>query len=142
MKLIILRGPSGCGKSTKARQIMSDFLNNNEGKKAVICSADQYFVKDGVYKFDHRRLGAAHFSCKVKTKNAMRNKTDLIILDNTNTTAWEMEPYLKMASRFGYKVEKITVGSLDEESLKIYAKRNVHSVPLETIKKQAGRFEE
>lgn len=141
MKLVIMRGCSGSGKSTKAKQLMSDFLAENKGASAVICSADQFFMEDGEYKFNPRLLSQAHGDCKRRVKEAMKKRTDLIILDNTNTQAWEMVPYEQMSEKFGYETEKIVVGGFDEESLKLYASRNEHGVSLDIIKKQAGRFQ-
>jgi len=71
----------------------------------------------------------------------MQKGVTVVIIDNTNTMEKEMAPYKKMAKRNGYRVVQHTVGSFDEESLRLYAERNVHGVPLEAIKRMAGRFQ-
>jgi len=140
-QLFIMRGASGSGKSTKAHQIVSDFRNNNGKGKATICSADDYFIKDGKYNFNPKLLGKAHGECKNNVKGAMVAEVDLIIVDCTNTRHWEMEPYIILAKKYSYKVKKITVGKFDQDSLKLYASRNKHRVSLEIIEKQAQRFQ-
>lgn len=62
-------------------------------------------------------------------------------MDITNTRKWEYEKYLVLAEEHGYEIEEVIVGGLDEESIKLYTERDVHGVPLETIRKMAERFE-
>lgn len=112
------------------------------GLSLTKCSADDYFVdSDGVYNFDRDKLGKAHGYSKHTAEQAMSKDVDVVVIDNTNTMQKEMNPYEKMAKRKGYRVVKHVVGSFDEESLKLYAERNVHGVPLEAIKRMAGRFQ-
>jgi predicted kinase len=141
MKLILLRGVSGSGKSTKASRIVADFLISKPARTTKICSADLFFMKDGQYTFDPKKLGMAHSWCKSEVKKAMDEGTDLIILDNTSTQKWEMEAYYKLAETFNYKAEEVIVGAFDEANLQIYALRNQHGVSLDIIRKQAKRFE-
>lgn len=148
MKLVIMRGVSGAGKSTKAKEIVKDFLNSRKKKNldavSIICSADKFFIDhaSGKYNFDHKQIGMAHAWCKGNVNAAMELETDLIVLDNTNTQKWEYQAYIDMAKHYGYSHEIVTVGKLDEQSLKEYANRNVHGVPLEAIKRMAKRFEQ
>ncbi len=44
--LFLLRGPSGLGKSTIASVIAAKY-----GANAVVCSADDYFMHNGIYRF-------------------------------------------------------------------------------------------
>jgi len=76
-----------------------------------------------------------------RAHQAMSIGIGMVVIDNTNTRRWEFEPYLELAEQFGYEVEKITIGQFDESNLKVYANRNKHKVPLDTIRKQAKRFE-
>ena len=138
-KMMILRGVSGCGKSTKANELYC--LQRNLDAK--ICSADQYFVRpDGAYSFNPKELGLAHAWCQHQARQAVMDRIPLVIIDNTNTQHWEMEPYRQIARDYNYEVEVIVVGQRDEESLKLYASRNKHGVPYETIVKMAARWEE
>lgn len=130
-----MRGVSGSGKSTKARELC-------EGYGSVVCSADEYFMADGEYKFDPAKLGQAHAWCQGRFSAALEANVDVVVVDNTNTRRWEYERYVKLAEKAGYEVELVKVGSLDEESLKLYADRNRHGVGPDIIQKQAERFEE
>jgi len=139
MKIIILRGCSGSGKSRRAKKLVSEATALNQ--RAVICSADDYFIRQGGYKFDPRLLPEAHAWCKGKTIGALESECDLIIIDNTNLCKWEFEPYEEMANEYGAECEIIVVGQFDDDSVKLYASRNKHGVPLEKIKQMAAKFQ-
>lgn len=64
---------------------------------------------------------------------------DCVIVHNTFTQRWEMEPYLDMADLFG----AITVIDLGEAGLtdEELAERNSHGVPVEAITRMSDRFE-
>jgi predicted kinase len=127
-KVILLRGISGAGKST---------YTSKHFPGAVVCSADQYFISpDGNYKFDPEKLGSAHGSCKRKFKKALEANDPLIVVDNTNTTLWEMQPYIQLAAAHGYDVDVIRL----EVSPELAASRNLHGVPPEAIKKMQDRM--
>ena len=65
LKLIIMRGIPGSGKTTLARKI-EDLAMRSGYKITGICSADDYFVKNGKYVFDGKKLGEAHKFCQSK----------------------------------------------------------------------------
>lgn len=105
-------------------------------------SADDYFIgDDGVYRFDPQGLGAAHGRCKRLAEAAMQVGLNLVVVDNTSTMLKEMSPYIKMGKRNGYRIVFRTMGDLKPQSLLMYAQRNTHGVPLEAIKRMAGRFQ-
>ena len=138
--LVLMRGVSGSGKSTYANKLIKR-VQSLFKLSAVKVSADDFFIKDGVYKFHAGKLQLAHGACKKNAKNAMKDGIDLVVVDNTNTQEWEMKPYIHMAKRYGYRVVFRTVGSFDEESLALYTKRNTHGVPREAIDRMAKRFQ-
>jgi tRNA uridine 5-carbamoylmethylation protein Kti12 len=141
-KIIILRGVSGSGKSTKAKEIIKEAIKDG-CFTSIICSADQFFVdpKSGRYEFDYRKLGSAHAYCRAKVEAAVELGANLIIVDNTNTQKWEFAPYIAIAEVNDYECEEVMVGTLNDDDLKIYANRNKHGVPLESIRKMAKRFQ-
>jgi len=139
--LVIFRGVSGSGKSTAAKKYMRKFLADNPNGNSCICSADNFFTEDGAYKFVASKLGAAHADCRSRVASAMSSETNLVIVDNTSTRKREYKAYLDMAENSGYAVKEIVVGKFDDANLKVYANRNKHKVPLDTIRKQAKRFE-
>ncbi len=136
-KMKVLRGLPGSGKSTKTVHL----LQSHEGTAAV-CSADLYFIRpDGQYDWNVRFLKSAHFWCYKKAKEACESGIELVIIDNTNIKKEDKQPYIDLALANGYEVEEIIVGKFDEESCKVYAERNVHGCPLETILRRAKDFQ-
>jgi predicted kinase len=131
-KVVICRGISGSGKSTKAREL----AKGSQG--SVICSADDFFVNNGKYNFNPRLLRNAHQYCFKKFTDSLQEGIQLIIIDNTNTQRWEYEKYVDHAQAAGYEVEIIAMPFIDPE---LAAKRNVHGVPLDVIKKMQARWE-
>lgn len=99
MQLILMRGVSGSGKSTLARQIA------DEQYVSVIYSTDDFFMVDGEYRFDPKRLSEFHAHNVRRTEDAMVERCPCIIIDNTNTQAWEMKPYVELAMTHGYAVK-------------------------------------
>ena len=121
MKLHIIRGHSGSGKSTLASQ-----LSNH------VFEADDYFMYDGVYRFDASKLQYAHAYCFEGVQSAMRAGFATIAVANTFTRLWEYQPYLDLAKRFGYDVDvHICKGEYN----------NVHNVPADVVQAQKNRFE-
>lgn len=142
-KLIIMRGVSGSGKTTRANAIVTEFHSSCANGKAIICSADQYFVNEhGQYRFDPKLLPAAHTYCFSRAAAAMELGAELVIIDNTNTRKWEFARYEGMASKFGYTVSHEVVGNVGSaDDLRSYAARNTHGLSINDIIKQADRFE-
>lgn len=124
---IILRGLPGSGKSTFGIHV-----------GAWICSADLYFYKGDEYVFDRSLLPKAHEACWQRfCKYIDENRPD-VLLDNTNTTKKEYQRYVDYAKEHGYNVVILTVETdLTDEEL---AKRNVHGVPVETIRRMRERM--
>jgi len=126
MKVVLLRGLSGSGKSTYANKLALETPNT------VICTADDYFMKDGVYKFDRNKLGEAHQACYQKFFVEITKGTDLIIVANTNTTTKELVNYVGICEDAGVPFEIITISC----PLELAIQRNIHSVPKKTIVRQ------
>ncbi|XP_070762397.1 NEDD4-binding protein 2-like 2 [Enoplosus armatus] len=132
--LILMRGLPGSGKSTLARELLST------GPSGLILSTDDYFAHRDGYRYEAGLLGAAHEWNQGRAKDAMHDGRSPIIIDNTNTQAWEMKPYVKMALEKGYKVdfcEPDTSWRFDPYELE---KRNKHGVPQEKIAQMMDRF--
>jgi predicted ABC-type ATPase len=131
----IMRGPSGSGKSTHARMIKNAF----EG--AVIVSADDYFMVEGEYQFDPKRLSYAHNDCFYNFLDAIERKIEEIVVDNTNIHNWEFANYVKVAKMNGYNVEIIEFMATSVEDIKTCIYRNQHNVPAEVIMRMCCEFE-
>jgi predicted kinase len=133
--VVILVGASGSGKSTWAKQFIA-----NQEKMGFVChivSADHYFEKDGVYQFDGTKLAQAHQACKRNFILAMQEEFNVIVVDNTNTRAWERKEYVQEARNHGYQVW-LKVFAVPAE---VCAERNQHGVPLEAVKKMVDRID-
>lgn len=140
-QVIILQGISGSGKTTYASKLRD--AAKAKGLSARVVSADHFFESDHEYRFDPTKLSEAHGSCfrrflaSVNPKSGDdQNTMDLIIVDNTNTGAVEIAPYVLAAEAYGWEVEIHRI-NCDPE---VAAARNVHRVPRATVQKQAHRL--
>lgn len=126
-RVIIMRGVSGSGKSTYAKK---QFPNS------TIVSADLYFERNGTYTFDRTKLPYAHQWCWKQFFEAVQRGDQTIVVDNTNTSVAEISPYILPAEAYGYSVEIITL----EVDPATAAKRNIHQVSEEGVKRQFDRL--
>lgn len=123
MSVIIMRGLPGAGKSHYVKT-----LDN-----PIICSADLSHTTGGVYKFDPMKKESAHDDCLKQFVNLLDqfayNIGRLIVVDNTNLTAWEIAPYYRLAQVYKQPVEIVRIHCTYEESVKY----NQHQVPPEQL---------
>jgi len=139
--MLLMRGPSGSGKSMLSEHIKHVLVH--EGIRVVICSADYYFLNEdtGEYQFDANLLGEAHTQCKRQVyEYAVYLNTPVIIIDNTNTTFSEVLPYMELAMKYNYQFIMVEPFVPNLSDVAHYHSRNVHDVPLETVKKQIERY--
>lgn len=98
-ELYILRGLPGSGKSTLAESLGGYHIE-----------ADMYFTgNDGEYNFDPKNLPTAHQWCQAMVAEWMNEDVDRIVVSNTSTQKWEIEPYMSMAEEYGYTVFSLIV---------------------------------
>ena len=138
MKLVLMRGVSGSGKSTLAKQIAEAHPG------AVIYSTDDFFMVEGVYKFDPKKLGEYHAENHRQADLAMAAGCPCVIIDNTNTAAWEMKPYVESANDYGYAVEiQVPEPVSFEELMARQAKRadQNKALPAEVVQRMLSRYE-
>lgn len=122
MELVLIRGIPGSGKSTIARSMhgYSHF------------EADQFFMRDGEYKFDPSKISQAHQQCISNSNAALMNGNDCVV-SNTFTRHWEMKPYIEMAKKIGASVRIIVATG---------RYKNCHGVPEEAIQRMLDRWED
>lgn len=127
-ELFLLRGLPGAGKSTLAKSI-SDALTG-------YVEADMYFIDDkGNYNFDASKLGEAHKWCQKEAEDYMKPfGFDTVIISNTFTQEWEMQPYYDLAKKYGYRVHSLIVENRHEGV-------NEHGIPEEKLQQMENRFE-
>ena len=131
-KLILLRGLPGSGKSTLGAML------------GVSIAADDFFMAgDAGYQFDPAKLPQAHAWCLEEAEILLRrnaNNDVAVVVCNTFTQRWELEPYLKLAEALEVRVSVINLydgGCTDEQLFK----RNVHGVPLPAFEAMRARYE-
>jgi predicted kinase len=126
MKLTIVRGLPGSGKSTLAAKLAPGSPLRN-----VHIETDQYWMRDGEYKFDFNHLAEAHDWCRTRVREYLERDYHVIV-SNTFTTQKEMRPYFEMAKELGIRPQVILCqGNFG----------NIHNVPVDTLAKMANRFQ-
>jgi len=155
----IIGGVPGSGKSTTARAIAQsnadksgEFWTQNGvvyygvrglpdvGEDlilAAIHSTDEYFMKDGEYKYNPKQLGIFHNANYKAFRKSLMDEIPIVICDNTNTTRKEWGSYAREAEQQGYIVAHVIMPHPNPE---IAAKRNSHGVPIDVIKKMISRW--
>ena len=126
--LILLRGLPGSGKTTLAKVL-------SENNTYPVFSVDDYFTNEitGEYLFNFQNNHLAYKQCEMLTKDAMQQSISKIIVHNTFTTEWELEPYFKLASSYNYLLFVVTVENYHEQ-------KNVHEVSDEQLQKMAEKY--
>jgi predicted kinase len=119
--LIIVRGLPGSGKSTYGKKLGCYHVES-----------DMYFVINGEYVFDHRRLSAAHIFCAKAVRKALEHGMDVCV-SNTFTQYWEVAPYITMADemKVPYKIVELQTQF-----------GNIHGVPEEKFIAMTARWED
>lgn len=130
-ELIIMRGLPGSGKTTLAKTF-----------GGIIFSTDDFFIKDGVYQFDPKEITLAHDWNQERTEDAMNQGIGPIVIDNTNIKYEHIEPYLKMAKVYGYKVTFAVPETTWAFSPQGCSDHCTHLVPLYVIEKALRDWEE
>jgi predicted kinase len=125
--LILLRGLPGSGKSTLAEVL-------SENGRYPFFSVDDYFTdENGSYSFVFFENHLAYKQCEKMVELAMINNSKKIIVHNTFTMEWEIEPYFKMASEHQYRVFVLTVENR-------HGSKNIHEIPEEHIQKMREKY--
>lgn len=126
--LILLRGLPGAGKSELANVL-------SENGKHKTYSVDDYFTNEitGEYLFEFSKNHLAYKQCEENTLQSMLKGEEKIIIHNTFTIAWEIEPYFKLAEKYQYTVFVVTVENYHQKS-------NVHDVTQEQLQKMAEKY--
>jgi hypothetical protein len=123
--LLIVRGLPGAGKST-----FSKYLSKAYGFKIV--EADAYLMEDGVYKFDPKKLGWAHNQCREAVREYLQQGENIVVC-NTSTQRWEMQPYIDMGCEAHYIVKELVLRT---------SFGNIHGVPEDKIEVMRKRWED
>jgi predicted kinase len=126
--LYIVRGLPSSGKSTFAKSLV-------KSKDYCHKEADMFFIDDdGNYNFNPSKLKEAHQWCQEEIEFLMRLGHTSVVVSNTFTQEWEMEPYNKLAEKYNYIVFSVIIENR-------HGGVNTHGVPEDTIEKMKNRFE-
>ena len=132
-ELYLLRGLPGSGKTFIARSLTTAYPNQ-------YYEADRYFMHGREYRFDASKLPLAHDDClhsvEVHMSEAVTERLPnvRIVVSNTFTQEWEMEPYFDAAERYGFIVHTLIVENR-------HGGVNSHGVPPGKIRQMEDRFE-
>ena len=125
--LILVRGVPGAGKTSLLNTLKFD----------ICVSADDYHTDtNGNYNWKPENVKAAHEWCQSQVEDNMFawDRAETIVVHNTFTQLWEMQPYFDLAEEYGYRVVTLIVENR-------HGSKSVHNVPEETIQKMKDRFE-
>ena len=118
--IYLIRGLPGSGKTTLAGAL-ADAVNG------VHVETDQFFEMPSGYKFDATKLKEAHDWCQNTVRGYLAKVQDVVV-SNTFTRLWEMQPYLDM----GFPVQVIECKARFQ---------NLHGVSEASIQKMRERWE-
>lgn len=132
--ILYIRGLPGSGKTTLAKTL-TDLIDGGvrpEMRVTVEVSTNDWFDRfnDGVW--DGRLMRQAHTWCQNVVEEACRANDALVIVHNTGTQRWEIDPYRALAESFGYRLTVVTAEG---------AYGSVHNVPPEKIEQMRVRWE-
>jgi len=125
--LILLRGLPGSGKTSFASVI-------SEGGNYPVFEIDDYFTDDqGNYSFRFDENHLAYKQCLANVEAAMHNHCPKIIVANTFTMEWELEPYLSLGKKHNYRTYVTVVENR-------HGSPNVHSIAEDHIQRMREKF--
>jgi hypothetical protein len=133
--LFIVRGLPGSGKSSLAKHLAPAHAQ---------FSADDFFIRDGLYSFDRSKLPDAYAQCQLRAAEGLCKSRDLgypyaVAVANTFVASWEIYPYIRIAADIG---SEITIISLFDAGLSDadLSARCVHGVPEAVIASMRARY--
>lgn len=121
--LILIQGLPGSGKSTLASKLSEDMYWNHY-------EADMYFMVNGKYTYNPKKVGEAHHWCLFAAKNTL-NADDGCIVSNTFTSDKELTPYYELAEEMNATVILIKM----ENNF-----GSIHNVPSDAITRMKNKM--
>lgn len=129
-------GAPGSGKSYEVAKHKGAAVHSTDNFPGLYTPTEK-----GPPNIDFKKLPEAHGWNQEQARKSMEAGHKHVIIDNTNTAAWQMRPYLHDAAKHGYKVHITHVHA----PIETIAKRQTHGVPedrLAGMKKEADGFAE
>ena len=120
----IMRGMPGSGKSTYVRNEILGYHN-----PVAVYSADDYHMTQEGYRYIAANAHLAHKTCFQKFVSSIELELPYVVVDNTNTTPLEIEPYRRFAEVNDYLITIIWC----DATFELCMRRQTHNVPLKTM---------
>lgn len=136
--MVLMRGVPGSGKSFLAQKLISDSLLDAQPEQFIF-STDDFFCQSGHYVFAPSKLPEAHEWNRMRVAGALHRGMSPVIVDNTNTEAWEMKPYVHPAVHYGYAIEILEPSTPWCRKESELCRRNTHGVPRQNIRNMLER---
>ena len=123
----MIRGVPGSGKTTMARKLVEMDPSWDHWE------TDMYFTdkKTGEYRFDPKKLPAAHKWCQRRTAASLKKGRNVVV-SNTFIRRWELDPYIRLSVKYSADLEYETAMGNYE---------NIHGVPEATIEAMKENME-
>lgn len=137
--LVVMRGVPGSGKSFAAEKIHKEM--GELGYSSRLYSTDEFFMKEGKYRWNPQQVRVAHQWNQNRAEKAMAEGVNVVIIDNTNTTWKEIKPYADYAKKHGYLFMTVEPNTEWANNADECFKRNQHNVPKHVIDAMLNRFE-
>ncbi|XP_055546869.1 uncharacterized protein LOC129731124 [Wyeomyia smithii] len=138
--MVLLRGAPGSGKSYLSRALIDKTIGNKDYRNHIF-STDNFFMVNGLYKYQVDRLEEAHRFNQNNVRAKARDGWSPIVVDNTNIRLWEMHAYVQIAAEHGYMLEVLEPVTHWRYNPKGLAARNTHGVPEQKIRNILGNYE-
>lgn len=138
-KVLIMRGIPGSGKT----HWLAECASRHVGHPITnLVSADFYHMQNNVYQFDPALARTAHnwalHNFLATLAHPFYGGRQVVAVDNTNTTLWELAPYYRAAEAMDYDVEIVELST----PLELCLVRQSHAVPPNTLRQMAERLAE
>jgi predicted kinase len=132
LQVILLRGIPGIGKSFYVKQHYPE---------DAYCSSDLFFLIDGLYVFDQKKLGESHATCMNQFLRFLERRVPVVVVDNTFSRRWEFLNYIWAACQNDYNVKIVELTCKDYE-LPAIIRRGTHNVPAHIVEDMFHRWED
>lgn len=144
-KVFIMQGVSGSGKSTWIRSLFNAIRRGacDDFSNVHVVSADHaMYEEDGSYVFTPERQALGHRKCLKRFATLLAaceaiEARDAIVVDNTNTRAIYMEPYIALAQAYGVDIEIISCRA----PVEVCIARNAGRAPANIVKDMADAID-